>query len=441
MRPALPLLWMIAALGVIGVVDLLQRLFGGGEAAWAFDVWRVGLTLLILLSLCDLLLSRKKPLLTVQRQVPNSWSQGQWLSVRLEFVLDGARVEAIEAFDLVPKGMHARGLPAQLTLLPRQPLLYEYQVQANARGEFTFSGVDLRRVSRLRLWQLQWRASVQTTVRVYPDFSWLNRYLLLVGEQRMRQSGMRMSPRRGEGLEFHQLREFRDGDSPRQVDWKASARRDKLISREYQEERDQQILMVLDTGRRMRASDGEVSHFDEVLRAMLLLSCVALRQGDSVGLLTFGRGHRWLPMQRGTEALSKLLHTVYDLDADTSASDYLQAAKEIRVRQRRRALIVLLTNAREEDEDLLSALHLLGEHHIVLVTSLRESAVDAIEQAPVLTLSDALLSSAAAAHHLERQRVQEVVARAGHRLLDSTPAQLPMQLVNDYWRVKRSGKL
>ena len=426
---------------MIGIVDLLQRLQSAGDPGFAFLVWRVGVVAVVVVSMLDLLLSRRMATLQVQRQVPGSWSQGRWLGIRLEFSLGGARSERIEVFDLVPSGMQSAHLPAQLTLQPNQPLRFEYQVLAQQRGEFAFGGIDLRRRSRLLLWQLQWRVALLSIVRVYPDFSWLNRYLLLVGEQRMRQTGLRVAPRRGEGLEFHQLREFRDGDSQRQVDWKASARRNTLISREYQEERDQQILLVLDTGRRMRARDGAVSHFDEVLRAMLLLSCVALRQGDSVGLLTFGRGHRWLPMQRGTAALTRLLHTVYDLDADTSASDYIQLAKEIRIRQRRRALIVLLTNAREEDEDLLTALQLLGEHHIVLVTSLREASIDAIEHAPVAMLSDALMSASVAAHQLERQRVHDVITRTGHRLLDSTPAQLPVRLVNDYWQLKRSGRL
>ena len=90
--------------------------------------------------------------------------------------------------------------------------------------------------------------------------------------------------RRGEGLEFHQLREYREGDSQRQIDWKATSRSGQLISREYQDERDQQIMLLIDCGRRMRAQDDELSHFDHVLNAALLLAYVGLRQGDAVGL-------------------------------------------------------------------------------------------------------------------------------------------------------------
>ena len=441
MRPARPLLWVLAVLGVVAAADLLQRILNGGEAGGAFLLWRAGVVLLVLVSMADLLLSRRLPAVTVRRVAPGSWSQGRWLGVRLEFELAGTRAERIEVFDLLPASVLTQHLPAWLALQPGQLLQFEYQAQARQRGEFTIAGIDLRRRSRLRLWHMQVRMPVLTTIRVYPDFSWLNRYLLLVGEQRMRRTGLVVAPLRGEGLEFHQLREYRDGDSPRRIDWKASARREALISREYQEERDQQILFVLDSGRRMRARDGDVSHFDAVLRAMLLLACVALRQGDAVGLLTFGRTRRWLPMQRGTTAMTGLLHTVYDLDADTSASDYVRAAQDIRARQRRRALIVLLTNAREEDDDLLAALRLLGGHHIVLVTSLREAAVDAVERAPVVSLDDALMTATAAAHQLERQRVRDAVTRAGHRLLDASPAQLPVRLVNDYWQLKRSGRL
>ena len=97
--------------------------------------------------------------------------------------------------------------------------------------------------------------------------------------------GAHLRRRRGEGTEFQQLREYRLGDSLRQIDWKATQRARKLISRDYQDERNQQVMLLVDTGRRMLARDDGLSHFDHVLNAALLVAYIALRQGDVVGLL------------------------------------------------------------------------------------------------------------------------------------------------------------
>lgn len=439
MTPSPRLLLCAAVPLLLGAVAFALRVSG---ATASIDVlWWASVVLLVLVALLDLLLSRRPCALDVQRELPANLSQGRWHDVTLVLASRDARTLRAEAFDGVPPGFELRHLPRAFELPAGQVLRLTYPVCPEARGDFIFTPLQLRRASRLGLWRLSQSAGAAAAVRVFPDFSWLSGTLHLVGEQRMQRAGVRLAPRRGEGLEFHQLREYRAGDVQRQIDWKASARRPVLISREYQEERDQQILMVLDTGSRMRSLDGGLSHFDHALRAMLLLSFVALRQGDSVGLLSFGGAERWLGMQRGAGAVNALLKTVYDLQTGPVAADYLAAAQAIRERQRRRALVVLLTNAREEDHDLLPALELLRGRHIVLVTSLREAVLDEIDRAPVHSLDDALRYAATATELVHRQRVGDGLRRAGHIMLDSTAAELPVRLVQDYWQLKRSGRL
>lgn len=136
------------------------------------------------------------------------------------------------------------------------------------------------RGSPWRLWVKRQLARVPGSVRIYPNFASIAGFTLHALENRIQLMGIRRRQRRGEGLEFRQLRDYQQGDMLRQIDWKATSRRGKPISREYQEERDQQVLFLLDCGRRMRALDGETAHFDHCLNALLLVAYVALRQGD-----------------------------------------------------------------------------------------------------------------------------------------------------------------
>jgi uncharacterized protein (DUF58 family) len=279
-------------------------------------------------------------------------------------------------------------------------------------------------------------------VKVYPNFAAVKKYAQLATTNRLSQLGIHRKRRRGEGMEFHQLREYRDGDSLRQIDWKATARLRRLISREYQDERDQQVVILLDGGRRMRARDGELSHFDHTLNAVLLLAYVALREGDAAGLLTFAGDERWLPPKKTGAALDDLLQALYDVQPSMAPSDYLEAAKLCLTRIRKRSLIVVVTNLRDEDDDTLApALRLLRQRHLVLLASLRERSLEWTLQQPVQDFDGALLHGAIHEYLDQRRQAFDRIHAQGVISLDVLPEQLPVALVNRYLALKRGGAI
>lgn len=279
-------------------------------------------------------------------------------------------------------------------------------------------------------------------VRVYPDFAAVARYALLATDNRLSQLGIRRRQRRGEGLEFHQLREYRQGDALRQIDWKATSRLRKLVSREYQDERDQQVNFLLDCGFRMRAQDGGTSHFDAALNAMLLLSYVVLRQGDAAGCLTFAGDERRYAAAKGRAQMSRLMNGLFDLAPTHRTPDFRALAATCTTHLHKRSLLVLMTNLRDEDTaDLVAAARVLGERHLVLVATLRETVLDAMCATPPESDESALGAAAARLYLGEREQALARLAKEGVLVLDSTPEQLPVRLVNAYLDIKRSGRL
>ncbi len=209
-------------------------------------------------------------------------------------------------FDHLPAGMDFEYLPQEVELRPGESTEVGYRVRPLNRGHFVFPRCELELPSPLRLWRQRRYLEARGETRVYPDFARLYGAELMAVDHWLNQIGVRGGQRRGLGLEFHQLREFRDGDTLRQIDWKATARKRTPIAREYQDERDQQILFLLDCGRRMRSRDGDLSHFDHALNASLLLAYVALRQGDAVGAMTFaGDDRRHLPPGRAAPSSAR----------------------------------------------------------------------------------------------------------------------------------------
>lgn len=441
MKPTRLLLIWLAALLAIGIVlGTLRALDIAIPSSLLSINWGLLLALLAL-AILDAIRLKRLPSPRVQRHMPGSLALGRWGEVRLEVEHDLAQPLSVQLFDHVPGGLSFENLPLPVELQPGQRSHIGYRLRPLKRGHFTFEHCEIRLPSPLGLWLDKRILNLTHHTRVYPDFAHLYGGQLLAVDNWLSQLGVRQRQRRGLGLEFHQLREFREGDSLRQIDWKATARQRTPIAREYQDERDQQIMFLLDCGRRMRSQDGELSHFDHALNACLLLSYVALRQGDAVGLCTFaGDKARYLAPIKGASQLNVLLNSVYDLDSSQRPADYPAAARQLLARQKRRALVVLVTNLRDEDdEDLLCAVKRLSQRHQVLVVSLREDALDRLRHEPVQTLLEALAYCGAVDYLNARAELHERLRAYGIPLMDARPSELGAGLVTHYLNWKRSG--
>ncbi|HAS50895.1 MAG TPA: DUF58 domain-containing protein, partial [Gammaproteobacteria bacterium] len=368
---------------------------------------------------------------------------GPWQPIRLRFNNPSRQSITLTAFDHYPTAAaDCADLPQSLTVDANGWAELTYRLRPVVRGEWTFAPVQIWLASPQRLWQRDDSVGDSATVRVYPDFAAIARYIRLASEQREALMGIHQRRRRGEGQSFHQLREYRIGDSLRQIDWKATARTRKLIAREYQEERQQTVLFLLDCSRRMRAQDDDLSHFDQALNALILLAYIALRQGDAVGVQSFGGEQRWLAPQTGAGRLTPLINTLYDLQPTLGPADYAEMAHLTLTRQRKRALIVLLTNLRDEDQDdLRPAISLLRRRHLVLIANLREPVLDELLTQPIHDLPQAQLYATVCHYQLQRERVQQELRHLGGMVLDTPPHRLPVAMVNQYLDLKRSGRL
>lgn len=234
--------------------------------------------------------------------------------------------------------------------------------------------------TRARLFEVRQTVGEARQLRIYPNFAALSRYAWLSGDRRLAQMGIKNFVQRGQGTDFRQLADYRRGDPLRHLDVKASMRHRKPVVREYQDERDQCVMFLLDCGRRMRADEASeqqrrASHFDDALDAMMLLAYVALQEGDEVGAMTFGcdpRDRRDYAPRKGMATLNALMNQMHDLQPGPHHSDYLAAAEDMSKRLKRRSLIIILTNFRDEDApELRPALQLLRRRHLVLLASLR----------------------------------------------------------------------
>ncbi|MEO0617560.1 MAG: DUF58 domain-containing protein, partial [Pseudomonadota bacterium] len=341
MKPAR--LLFVAAIALL-VLGLLAAFVPELNAVWQTAATVIGFTALI-----DAVLAWRGAAPVCTRNLQGSLSLQTWSEAKLIVRNPSGRDWYLQVYDRHPEQLDAEGLPAELALSAGKSATITYRIRPRRRGQIELSSCDVRVHSAMGFWWRRHRLAVPSEVRCFPNYSSVSALLEYEALGGFQEAGLRLSRRRGEGIEFHQLREYREGDSLRAIDWKATARRSTLISREYEDERDQNVILMLDAGRHMLTRDGELSHFDHALNAILLLSYVALRQGDAVGVATVGAGRPWLPPRKGASAINGILNHVYDIEAQPVEVDYAAAATELSVLQRRRSLIILVSNVREED--------------------------------------------------------------------------------------------
>ena len=421
--------WLILAAGVMAFPFLITAWLGLGTTIFIvvlLDAWEAFFT---------------APL-QVQRRLPGRFAQGEAAEIRLILINPTRRVARIALFDGIPPGAEAATMPWSGEVPAAREIKVIYPATLRTRGEVVFTRLHLRRFSPLGLWVRRTLHLENEAVKVYPNYEPVLRFALLAMQHRESPLGIVRRPHAGASQDFQQLRDYRNGDPLARIDWKASSRRQALISRDYQEQRNQSIVFLLDTGRRMRALDGGVPQFDHVLNAVLLVAHVALRQGDQVAVKSFGGSDRWLPPMKGAHAMPVLLNHLYDYQTLPAPSDFSAAVEQLMARQRRRSLVILLTNLRGEDgKDLVPALQVLSTRHLVLVASMREKVVEQATTDLITSFPAALKFLAADRYMQERREVIASLNARGILSVDSTSEKFPVALANAYFDIKAAGRL
>ncbi|MCP4597240.1 DUF58 domain-containing protein [Neptuniibacter sp.] len=407
------------------------------EQAWWFLF-----ALASLVAIIDLLLVKLSGQIDCKRKLPGNLALASPNKVSLKFDNLSKRRIHFGYIDDYPDSITTEQLPSELTLEPNKSAVANYSIRPIKRGEALFRHIDLRIQSPLQFWRLQKRIPLEQSTKIFPNFMAVANLNFLDYEQRLAHIGAHISQRRGAGQEFRQLREYQRGDEIRQIDWKATSRQHRLISREYQDERDQEIIFMLDSGRRMRTMDQNLSHFDHSLNALLLTSYIALSAGDAVGFMSFAGNNRWLKPVKGKTAITTLLNNLYDLHSSVESSDLSYAAENLLCRHQKRSLIIIISNLRDNDsDDLLQAVKLLSRKHLVIVACLRESYLHDETPQTEGSLQEMLNIAASNLYIEQRKGLIKRLQSKGVVVVDSTPQQMHVSLVNQYISLKRAGRI
>jgi uncharacterized protein (DUF58 family) len=317
-----------------------------------------------------------------------------------------------------------------------------YYVRPLRRGDYQFGDLTLRWLSPMGLVTRQAKVAAREPVKVYPNLLDVRRYDLLLKRNRLQEMGLRTTRQFGEGTEFERLREYLPDDEYRRINWKATARRNFPVTTEYQTERSQQVIAVLDVGRMMQSPVADIAKLDYVVNAVLLLTYVATGKGDRVGMMSFADDvMHYLGPRQGRGQFYRMLELLYAVEPQPVEPDYRKALAYLAVKQRRRALVVVFTDLTggASLNSLVAQMSMLARSSLPLLVTISDpDVVDASQKKPNDSLG---VYQRAAANQLldERRVVLDSLRQRGVLTLDVPANQLSMSVINRYLELK--GKM
>jgi uncharacterized protein (DUF58 family) len=429
-----PRLRLIALALVPGIVSFV--LFVSEPALWT--ILAIDAVVLLVL-LVDLLTLPRKNGFSVERETGRIASLKKTHPVHITVTNHTARDFSILLRDDADAILNPEPAEFERRLAGRSRLSLEYLLRPGRRGSFELENLYLSVNSRLGFWRRLATYPLKSKISVYPDMKQLSHYALLARTNRLSLLGVRKTRRVGQDNEFERLRDFAIDDNYKHIDWRTTARRQKLTVRDYQASQSQRIVFLLDCGRMMTNEAAGLSLLDHSLNAMLMLSYVALRQGDSVGMMTFSDEiHDYVPLRGGMNQMNRLLHASHDRFPKLVESRYDLAFRYLATHCRKRSLVVLVTNVIDDVNAMQIDGYLsnLVGRHLPLGVLLRDRALfEAVEvEHPQ---EDQLWRAAAAADMLLwRHQVLGDLKRQGVLALDVFPEQMTAPLINRYLEVK-----
>jgi len=395
--------------------------------------------LLIGLLAADAALGPRRASLEVTRHELDHLALGVPATVRYDVANRGRSSALYEIFedasdmlqlpDAPASGVVGTGRRTEATL-PAMPI---------ERGDAPLHSIYVAARSPLGLLRRRWIVSAPAEARVFPDLSAVEQYGALARRDRLVEAGFRKMRLRGMGGDFDSLREYGPDDAFRSIDWKATARRGKLMVAQYDVERSQKILLVLDAGRLMTPRLGPRRKFDYAITGALSVATLASLSDDKVGLLAFaGDIIEHIAPRSGRRHANGLTQRIYVLQPRFEESDYERAFSYLRRRQPKRSLVIVFTDMFDPvaSATVLANMSILSERHLVVCVLMNDAAIESAIASEPTTPHDAYRASVAFSLLAERKKSAAILAARGVSTVDVPASDLTVALINAYIEIK-----
>lgn len=391
----------------------------------------------------DLLLlwSRRKGIFA-RREMMEKLSNGDQNKIVIHFENKYPFPVFLTIIDELPVQFQARDLSFKSFLVPFRGKKLTYTVRPVKRGEYTFGAVNIFVNSVLGLLQRRYKFDQDQMVPVYPSFIQMRRYELLAISNRLTEVGIKKIRRMGQNMEFDQIKEYVSGDDPRRVNWKATARRNRLMVNTYQDEKSQQVYSLIDMGRAMQMPFEEMTLLDYAINASLVISNIAMLKYDKAGVITFShRVHKTLPAERKGLQMHKIMELLFSAKTGFLEPDYGKLYANVKQRITQRSLLLLFTNFEtlSSMQRQLPFFRRLAKDHLLVVIFFENTELRSFLDKTPNTMQEIYYQTIAEKFSYEKKLIVKELEKYGIHAVYTAPQNLTVNTINKYLELKARG--
>jgi len=410
-----------------------------------FGVAKLLLYILLTVLIFDiLLLFRNKLGVQSHRLLPDKLSNGDQNPVKLTIVNRYRFISTIKVIDELPVQFQQRDFEIQSKLKPSEQKEFTYNLRPTERGEYHFGNLNIYTSSPLGLIARKQQSSKEAMVPTYPSFLQLKKYEFIAFTNKLKLYGLKKIRRIGHTLEFEQIKEYVTGDDIRNINWKATAKRNHLMVNQYQDEKSQPIYSVIDTGRVMKMPFNQLSLLDYAINATLVISNIALKKQDKAGMFTFSKKvENVVIAQKRKSQMNLVLETLYNVNTDFVESDFARLYIDIKRNITHRSLLLLYTNFETLDglHRQLPYLQTLSKNHLLVVIFFENTELKALLDKKSISTKQIFEKTIAEKFVYEKKMIVNELNKHGIHCILTAPENLTVNTINKYLEIKARGLL
>ncbi len=409
-----------------------------------FSIGKAVLILVSVLFFVDLTLlySKKTKALKASRNLPERFSNGDNNKVRLELENRYNFGINISIIDELPFQFQKRDFVINKKLSEKEKKTIIYLLRPTQRGVYEFGKLNIYAASKVGFIKRRFKFADNQKVAVYPSFLKMRQYEIMAISDRLVQQGSKQIRRISNNKEFEQIKEYVQGDDYRNINWKATARMNKLMINQFRDEKAQHVYNIIDLGRSMKMPFNGMSLADYAINAALAIADVSLLKDDKAGLITFSdRIHRVIPADKKSAQMQRITETLYSEYSNFLESDFEKMYMQISKVSSQRSLVVIYTNFESLNSlnRQMKILKILARYHVVLIVFFKNTELELIKQQKTENLQHLYFKTITEKLIYEKNKMVHELKKVGIRSVLTAPENLTVETINAYLKLKTDG--
>lgn len=428
----------------LGIALIVICFIIGRQSELLFTVAQLSLMTAIVLCLYEIavLFIAHRNAIQCWRECPERFSNGDENEIILHLTNSYPFPVSLEIIDEIPDIFQRRDLLFTLSMDKQADKVLKYTLRPVKRGVYSFNHIQIFASTKIGLISRRFKTGMPCKVKTYPSYIYLKQYEIMAASHQLEQAGNKKIKRLGQQMEPDQIKDYVKGDDYRVINWKATARRSKLMVNVFQEERAQNVYCVIDKGRTMQSAFNGMTLLDYSINASLAIAYIAMLKGDKTGLLTFERKFEtFVPPLRNSMQMNRIQEALYHQDTTFLESDFLSLYQQMNKHVKNRGLLLIFTNfdSAAAMQRQLRYLSMMAKRHSVLVIFFENTELESLTGRQPKNKEEAY--ETVIAEKLEYEKRLIIYKLRQHNILSllTHPNELTVNVINKYLEIKARG--